>query len=591
MIKSNLVIPFLAALIIFSCKKDEDAPSHPAPVVEATADTKEYNPGETAVISVNVEAPGKMKEIKIGSESITSFDNELSVNLSFNYVIPENTPAGDHKVVVLAVDKQSPPKTDTAEVVLKIKGDPCLGFNESTVNTGDGKIDISDFASNTSGLVKEIIINNSNDTGGAGKENPSGCGKVMIFDKTKGDWGGWNGFQVILKNAFTSEDFLSFGRAGATKILKVDVYRGVKDGSAAFPENGLPVYVNLGNKAKYGEHPVGRSQYLIGTLTKNNVWETITFSFNPANSNDIDPNVASNETDMMEFLPAGGIADDGGLYYFDNLRVEKNPNPGPEQPKLAETVCDYDLDEEALASSGWTKSFEDNFTTDLSKWNVWTGGAFNNELQHYQGSNMEIVNGELVITAKKETVTGATNPFDATSKTFNYTSGRIECKTNVSANQSTPKVRMAARIKWPKGYGLWPAFWSYGDPWPKNGEIDILEARGQEPTKYQTNYFYGTQEGTNVVQNAEGFITADADLTTCYHVYEVVWEKDKLTYYLDGKVVEEKTKGGYIDDLFGKTERLVLNLAVGGGFFANLDPSKIQTGAMHVDYVKVFTSN
>jgi hypothetical protein len=28
-------------------------------------------------------------------------------------------------------------------------------------------------------------------------------------------------------------------------------------------------------------------------------------------------------------------------------------------------------------------------------------------------------------------------------------------------------------------------------PWPTQGEIDILEARGQEDMKYQTNYFYG----------------------------------------------------------------------------------------------------
>uniref|UniRef100_A0A914DY04 GH16 domain-containing protein n=1 Tax=Acrobeloides nanus TaxID=290746 RepID=A0A914DY04_9BILA len=28
----------------------------------------------------------------------------------------------------------------------------------------------------------------------------------------------------------------------------------------------------------------------------------------------------------------------------------------------------------------------------------------------------------------------------------------------------------------PEGLGTWPAFWSYANPWPYNGEIDILEA-------------------------------------------------------------------------------------------------------------------
>jgi beta-glucanase (GH16 family) len=256
----------------------------------------------------------------------------------------------------------------------------------------------------------------------------------------------------------------------------------------------------------------------------------------------------------------------------------------------APTICNYDLDETSLTSTGWTKAFEDNFDTDLSKWNIWTGGAFNNELQYYQSANLQLTNGQLVITAKKETVTGPSTPFDATPKTFQYTSGRIECKSTVSANASTPKVRMIARMKLTPGYGMWPAFWSYGDPWPTQGEIDIVEARGQEPNKYQTNYFYGKTANRNVVRNAVGYITADTDLTACYHVYEMVWEQNTLTSYLDGKVVEVKTSGGYIPSLFGKTERITLNLAVGGNFFSNLDPTKIQTGSLYIDWVKVFTS-
>jgi beta-glucanase (GH16 family) len=255
----------------------------------------------------------------------------------------------------------------------------------------------------------------------------------------------------------------------------------------------------------------------------------------------------------------------------------------------AHAICDYVLDETALTSSGWTKVFEDNFDADLSKWNIWTGGAFNNELQYYQAANLQVVNGNLVITAKKETVSGATTPFDPTVKTFNYTSGRVECKTNVSASSSTPKVRMIARIKLPAGYGMWPAYWSYGDPWPTQGEIDFLEARGQEPTKYQTNYFYGKTANRNLVRNAVGYINTDGDLTTCYHVYEMVWAQNTLSSYFDGQLVETKS-GGYIPSLFGKTERITLNLAVGGNFFTNFDPSQIQPGTMYVDYVKVFTS-
>lgn len=253
-------------------------------------------------------------------------------------------------------------------------------------------------------------------------------------------------------------------------------------------------------------------------------------------------------------------------------------------------ICDYTFNEAAVIAAGYTKVFEDNFDTDLSKWNIWTGGAFNNELQYYQGANMQLTNSNLVITAKKETVTGVTTPFDATPKTFNYTSGRIECKTNISASTATPKVRIVARIKLPAGYGMWPAYWSYGDPWPTQGEIDYLEARGQEPFKYQTNYFYGRAANRNLVKNQVGFITSNVDLTTCYHVYEMIWSQNSLTSLFDGNVIETKT-GSYVSNLFGKTERVTLNLAVGGNFFTNFNPALIVTGSMYVDYVKVFTSN
>ena len=252
--------------------------------------------------------------------------------------------------------------------------------------------------------------------------------------------------------------------------------------------------------------------------------------------------------------------------------------------------CDFLYDETLLTANGWTKTFEDNFDTDLSKWNIWTGGAYNNELQFYQAANLQLVNGILQIVAKKETMVGPTLPSNPALSSFAYTSGRMECKTNISANTTTPKVRMVARIKLTSGYGMWPAFWSYGDPWPTQGEIDYMEARGNEPFTYSTNYYYGTTVGNVFNEDASAIITSVNDLTACYHVYEMEWSQTALTSYLDGKLVETKKLGTHIPDLFGKTERMVLNIAIGGGFFPGLDKSLIQTGTMYVDWVKVFTA-
>jgi beta-glucanase (GH16 family) len=271
----------------------------------------------------------------------------------------------------------------------------------------------------------------------------------------------------------------------------------------------------------------------------------------------------------------------------EEIATGKPTPPPPPQP--VHGVCDYDINETAITNAGWAKTFEDNFSADQSSWNTWYGGAFNNELQLYQAPNLSVTGGNLIINAKKETVMGPTTPFDATQKTFNYTSGRIESKTNFSASTSSPTVRMMARIKLPSGYGMWPAFWSYGDPWPTQGEIDILEARGQEDFKYQTNYFYGKTANRNLVRGAEGFVTTDVSLQTCYHVYEMIWSQNSLEFYFDGVLVKTNS-GSYVPSLFGKTEKIALNLAVGGLFFSNLNPALIQTGTMYVDWVKVFTT-
>lgn len=253
-------------------------------------------------------------------------------------------------------------------------------------------------------------------------------------------------------------------------------------------------------------------------------------------------------------------------------------------------------DEAKLIAQGYKKVFEEQFDTDLSRWNIWNSGAYNNELQHYQAENLKVDKGILTITAKKEKKTGDTQPGNHAQKEFEYTSGRIESKFTFSANESTPVVRMVGRLKLALGTGMWPAFWSYGDSWPINGEIDIVEGLGV-PHSYISNYFYGKNPGRSEVKNeiSARTIHAKQNLTDSYHIYELIWEKESLTYLLDGEVVYKKTskdpEGHHIPNFFGKTHFLALNLAVGGAIFQNLDPTTIQPSSYYVDWVKVYTKN
>jgi len=259
-------------------------------------------------------------------------------------------------------------------------------------------------------------------------------------------------------------------------------------------------------------------------------------------------------------------------------------------PNTAQTTCDYDFDESSLTSAGWTKTYEENFDGDLSNWTKFTGGV-QNELQCNEPANATVQNGVLQISTKKETVIGPEFVNSSNQKSFDYTSAWIASKATFATSDATPKVRIVARIKVAGVYGSTSLFYSYGLDWPTNGEIDMMEVRGDIPNRYATDYAYGSQSKVNLVNNGALFNPTDASLANCYHVYEMEWTKNALISYLDGKLVETKTVGGHVPDLFGKAQYLSFSLPIGGLFYSNLNNDGIQTGTMYVDYVKVFTSN
>ncbi len=289
--------------------------------------------------------------------------------------------------------------------------------------------------------------------------------------------------------------------------------------------------------------------------------------------------------------------DDDGLTTNESVIPEteaetENP-PVEEEMNLPDiTNIGYDLSTSDL--EGWELLWEDNFDDDLSEWNIWTGGAFNEELQKYQADNLYVEEGYLFVEQQRESTTGATNPFDATQKSFNFTSGRIESRDLYNPSlQGT--LRIAARIKLPAGEGLWPAFWSYGDPWPTQGEIDIMEFRGGITNEHVINFFYGNDPNMILTNPSETTYVHDAgtNLTAEFHVFDMVWAQNSVTVSLDGVVVRTFTSSEfqYIDDLYNKNEKIVLNVAVGGAFFngMNINIADIPDSSfMIVDWVKVF---
>ena len=190
--------------------------------------------------------------------------------------------------------------------------------------------------------------------------------------------------------------------------------------------------------------------------------------------------------------------------------------------------------------------------------------------------------GSLVIEARRQDYQGR-----------QYTSHRM----NTSNKFHVQYGRIEARVKVPKGNGLWPAFWMMGEkfltgrPWPYNGEIDIMEVLGRNTTEgYSTLHAPAYNGGGGYGQK---YTTPGAlDLANDYHVWAVEWDSKGMRFLLDGREVfyadkntVETTRGPWIYD---QPFYIILNLAVGGDFPGPIDATTPFPSRMLVDYVRVY---
>ncbi|MFD6889661.1 discoidin domain-containing protein [Streptomyces sp. NPDC059957] len=234
---------------------------------------------------------------------------------------------------------------------------------------------------------------------------------------------------------------------------------------------------------------------------------------------------------------------------------------------------------------------------DPAKWRADPGTGQNGELEYYTDHQNAATDGagHLVMEARKEATPGQGCPPDPLtgSTTCQYTSARM----NTGATFQFTYGRVEARIKVPKGNGLWPAFWMMGGdfltgrPWPYNGEIDILEVLGKDvKTSYSTVHAPAYNGGGGI--GGPYKLPGDADFSDDYHVWAADWNSKGIVYSLDGRTVftldketVERTRGPWI---FDHPHYMILNLAVGGDWPGPTDATTPFPARMLVDYVRVY---
>ncbi|MGQ4432474.1 MULTISPECIES: ricin-type beta-trefoil lectin domain protein [unclassified Streptomyces] len=228
-----------------------------------------------------------------------------------------------------------------------------------------------------------------------------------------------------------------------------------------------------------------------------------------------------------------------------------------------------------------------------SKWTQETGDNVNNHEREYytSGTNNASLDGQghLVITAKKE------NPanYQCWYGTCQYTSARM----NTSGKFSAQYGHVEARMKIPRGQGMWPAFWMLGTDigsvgWPNSGEIDVMENVGFEPSTVHGTIHGPGYSGANgigagyTLPNGQAF--ADA-----FHTFAVDWAPNSIKWSVDGVVYETRTPAdvGGNTWAFNKPFFLILNLAVGGDWPGDPNSATAFPAQLVVDSVSVTTSN
>ncbi|MET8811382.1 family 16 glycosylhydrolase [Streptomyces sp. NPDC004549] len=250
----------------------------------------------------------------------------------------------------------------------------------------------------------------------------------------------------------------------------------------------------------------------------------------------------------------------------------------------------------AAPTAAAVTTFSDTFdgpagsAVNSSKWTQETGDNVNNhERQYYtSGTNNAALDGQghLVITAKKENPAGYQCWYGA----CQYTSARL----NTSGKFNAQYGHVEARMKIPRGQGMWPAFWMLGTPvnWPDSGEIDVMENVGFEPSTV-----HGTIHGPGY--SGSGGIGAGYSLPNgqafadAFHTFAVDWAPDSITWSVDGNVYQRRTPAdlGGKTWVFNKPFFLIMNLAVGGYWPGDPDGSTQFPAQLVVDSVSVTTAD
>lgn len=257
----------------------------------------------------------------------------------------------------------------------------------------------------------------------------------------------------------------------------------------------------------------------------------------------------------------------------------------------------------------WVLLWQDEFNSfDSNKWVKADNCDHNGEPQMYKPDNVDIYYGKLRFRLLNQTascgspitsyVCGGCNPDSA----HNYTSGWVNTKEAFNMQYGYAE----ARILFPYGNGLWPAFWLWSAA-SRYEEIDVIELfpgmkeignniyNNQRHNQYMntSHLHYNVTNGSSWSTISQNYIYPINNYND-WHIYGIEWSPNKIILYVDGIAVNN-VQNPQISD----TKYIIFNLSLLRRNVILGDPKYCDiiypyTGIpaeMLVDYLRVYNIN
>ena len=142
-----------------------------------------------------------------------------------------------------------------------------------------------------------------------------------------------------------------------------------------------------------------------------------------------------------------------------------------------------------------------------------------------------------------------------------------------------------ARMDFPAGAGLWPAFWMLSSEFVDlRPQLFIAEGDGARSNSVFHNYNYHDEEGN--LRSPGQWQVSQETLSEGFHTFGVKWSAEELLFYVDGEPHYQVVG----ENVSKQAMYLIANLAVGGVWAGSPNAETQFPAQLKIDYIRAYSS-